>query len=153
MEKITGKKYWLGIMMWIFIFKSDRELLARNDYGRWRLVSTENITHNSSGQITVKKRRKILQHFPARACAWTVAECRAPRALLIITHWIIEALFTPRVFPSPRGLGMRGDLVKTPLSPNPQFSPNFPSFPHTLPTASSYFVFGDERGYERIVIR
>jgi hypothetical protein len=65
---------------------------------------------------------------------------------------LLKALFTPRVFPSPRGLGIRGDLVKTPLSPNPHFPLISPHFPTPFPTASSYFDFGDGRGWKRIEI-
>jgi hypothetical protein len=51
----------------------------------------------------------------------------------------LQALFTSGVFPPPRTLGMRGDLVNPSISPNPQISPifQFPMF--TL-------NFGDGRG-------
>jgi hypothetical protein len=60
-----------------------------------------------------------------------------------------RALFTSGVFPPPRGLGMGGDLVNPSLSPYPQFSPNFPTYPLIF----SYFAFsgmgGGGRGWER----
>jgi hypothetical protein len=62
---------------------------------------------------------------------------------------ILQALFTSRVFSPTRGLGIRGDLVKPLLSPNPRISPDFPSFPNSL----GYFEFlgweGMEGGRER----
>jgi hypothetical protein len=66
---------------------------------------------------------------------------------------IPKALFTSRVFSHPRGLGIVGELVKPLISPNPHIHPHFPLFPNPIPTPSSYFEFGDERGYERIEIR
>jgi hypothetical protein len=42
----------------------------------------------------------------------------------LVYSWGIS---TPWKFGDEKGLG------ETPISPNPHFSPNFPSFPHTLP--------------------
>jgi hypothetical protein len=72
-----------------------------------------------------------------------------PNYLQNFAHRFFQALFTSRVFSPTRGLGIRGDLVKPLLSPNPRISPDFPSFPNSL----GYFEFlgweGMEGGRER----
>jgi hypothetical protein len=59
-----------------------------------------------------------------------------------------EALFTSRVFPPTRDLGIRGDLVNPLLSPNPRISPYFPRFPLIPQFSMVTLSFSDGRGWE-----